>query len=276
MNAPRSGFFDYAPWVLFGVLIVTALLVAAGPSLGGPFADTHANLRDMLTGDDRPIADRLAATTVVPPTAPVWTLPAMAVPAVPLLPTPWPALTRTLTQTASLPCVSFKIQGVAILEPGRLSFGRFNLVSDTHPQGRSDPLASWKLVQLESLPLPAEFPVERPPDRLDTPLPINKTVTLLISDPFTQTPLFSARWQVAEMQVLGRRAGINALLAVNLSDIRVNNAAQSPTLEHFAQTTDGILVLEIEHTADLLQELEQGAPVYAVMRGVIHSTHCQK
>ncbi len=149
-------------------------------------------------------------------------------------------------------------------------------MTDTDPYGKSDPLASWKLIQFASFPLSipgkkAGSPVKASPV---ITVPVNQTVDMVITDPFTREMLFSARWQVEQIEVVGHSASINARLKTNLSDIRVNNAIQSETLAAFATETAGVLVMRLESADDIASALEQGQPLYATMSGVVDLDRC--
>ena len=105
-------------------------------------------------------------------------------------------------------------------------------------------------------------------------VPVDQTVNLLISDPFTEELLFSARWHVDTLAVRGPQASVNAWLDANLSDIRVNNTVASPTLDRFAGETSGVLVMHLLHTEDIAPALRAGEPIYATVSGTVHPESC--
>jgi hypothetical protein len=251
-----------------------ALLVAGGPFLGGPFALAHTSLHDMLTGDDRPPID-LAANN------------AAALPARYVSPQTTPNLLPVSPVTSTIawfgqpapipgePCAAFHFHGRVYVRGDRISFGRLNMVRDTSPYGKSDPLAFWKVLQFESLTF-ARADMAAQADALVTSLPVNQVVNLLITDPYTQIPLLSAKWQVKTVEILSKQAGINATLEDNLSDIRVNNAIESDTLSCFASDQVGVIVMRFQHTEDIVPLIESGRPVAATMSGTAHVQRCVK
>jgi hypothetical protein len=264
--------------MLFGLLITSALLVAAGSSLGGVFAIAHTSLHDLFTRADCPPGDRTSQTIVHLPTESI--LEDKPV----LLAVPTISSTITWTGQPALipgaPCAAFHFQGTAHIQGNRLSFGRLNLVRNTSPYGIGDPLA-WKLFQLESLTFSAEHATSNVPGiPLTATLPVQQAVGVLITDPFTQVPLLSARWQVNTIRVFGNRAGINAALEPNLSEIRINNAIESDTLASFAidtaDTADpvGILAIQFYCTEDIVSEIEANHPLVMMMNGTVHLRRC--
>ena len=84
----------------------------------------------------------------------------------------------------------------------------------------------------------------------------------------------SARWSVSEIQAHGRVASINASLATNLTDIRVNNSIESETLAGFATDTNGVLVLRFEYDQDVAAALRGTSPLYAPVSGVVYAERC--
>ena len=262
----------FAPLAILVILIGTGLLVAGGPRIGGAPAAVHAALRELLVGDEWPLADSLASASLTGTLASTSILLPTAVPTIPLMaivPT-----TQTLPSEAA--CAAFWFSGAANVQEGRVSFGRFNLVTDTDPYGTSDPLASWKLVQLASFPLAipagkAGSPIKASPVLT---IPVDQAVNMAITDPFTEEVLFSARWQVEQIEVVGNSASINARLSTNLSDIRVNTAFESETLAAFATETTGVLVMRLELAEDIVAALDQGQPFYASMSGFVNMDRC--
>jgi hypothetical protein len=262
----------FAPLAILAILIGTGLLVAGGPGLGGAPAEVHLALRELLAGDERPRADRLAsaplmgtlALTSIPLPTTVPTVPLMAI-----VPS-----TQTLPSEAT--CAAFWFNGAANVQEGRVSFGRFNLVAETDPYGKDDPLASWKLVQFASFPLgipagKAGSPVQASPVLT---IPVDQVVNMSIMDPYTEEILFSARWRVDEIEVVGNSASINARLGTNLSDVRVNTTSESQTLAAFAAETTGVLVMRLESVEDISSAFEQGLPLYASMSGFVNMDRC--
>jgi hypothetical protein len=262
----------YVPIGLLGFLIVFGVLISGGTSWGSTFGQVRAALREWIVGNDTIVAD--AAT----PQPVSWTRAASPIPAPATVPTipltiSWPA---TPVPAPGLACAAFHLSGAIHIEDGRVAFGRFNLVSDTDPYGQDDPLAAWKLIQFDSLELDLEQANAGRSIGSSTvvTIPVDQTVNMLISDPFTQEMLFSAQWHVDEIAVQGQSASINAQLETNLSDIRTNNAVHSGTLAAFAGGTTGVLVMRFEHTEDILPVLKAGQPLYAPLSGTVHPRRC--
>jgi hypothetical protein len=266
----------FAPLAILAILIGTGLLIAGGPGIGGAPAEVHAALRELLVGDERPLADRLAPAPLTGPVAatsiPLPTTVPTTVPTIPLMvivPT-----TQTLPSRAA--CAAFWFSGAANMQEGRVSFGRFNLVTDTDPYGKGDPLASWKLVRFASFPLGSPAGNAGSPIQASAVLtiPVDQSVNMAITDPFTEEILFSARWQVEQIEVVGNSASINARLGTNLSDIRVNTRSESETLAAYAKVATGVLVMRLESTEDIASALEQGQPLYVSMSGFVNMDRC--
>lgn len=264
MNKPV---WFYLPFVFFVVLIAGALLIAAGPSLNGqspagPFLIAHDSLRARFTTADESPADGILAAGDEP-LRPLYMvgqqLPAPPRPASMTVPVRIPGAPPALDES----CVALHFAGAVSIQDGRISFGRFTPIQATYPYAAQDPLTSWKLLQFESLPFTLD----------PNGLKIDKAVNLLLSDPFTQTPLLSARWQVDQIAVQGKHAGVNAALRSNLSDIRTNNAINSPVLALLKSET-GILTMHIEFSEDILAQIEAGAPVFAAMQGTLYTSNC--
>ncbi|MBN1933960.1 MAG: hypothetical protein JW934_04825 [Anaerolineae bacterium] len=262
--------FSYLPFVFFVVLIAGALSIAAGPSLAGqsptgPFLVAHDSLRAMLTTADESPADALVSSAA--PLRPLYTVgqqpSAPARPAPMTVPVRIPGAPPALDET----CVALHFAGAVSIQDGRVSFGRFTPIQTTCPRAAQDPLTSWKLLQFENLP----FTLDITPS--ETGLKIDKAINLLLIDPFTQTPLLSARWQVEEIAVRGQHAGVNATLRVNLSDIRIDNAINSPVLAQFKSET-GVLTMHIEHSEDIIAQIEANVPIFAAMQGTIYAERC--
>lgn len=257
--------FVYLPFVFFIVLIAGALLIAAGPSLGEPFLTAHDSLRAMFTTVDESPVDGVVAAAVGgdAPLPSLYTvgqrLAAPARPAPMTIPVRIPGVPPALDET----CAALHFAGAVGIQDGRISFGRFTPIQTAYPFAAQDPLISWKLLQFESLPFTLD----------PTGLKVDKAVNLLLSDPFTQTPLLSARWQIDQIVVQGKHAGINAALRVNLSDIRIDNAINSPALAQLKSET-GILTMHIEYSQDLRTQIEAGAPIFASMQGTLYASSC--
>ncbi len=251
----------YLPFVFFIILIGGALAIANGPSLGGPFEVAYDSLRAMWTTADESPADPVVASAA--PLRPLY----MAGQQMPSLTAPAPITVPV--RIAGFPpilddeCIAIHWAGALTIQDGRISFGRFTPIQNTYPFGVDDPLTSWKLLQFESLP----FTLDK------NGLKVDKAVNILLSDPFTQTPLLSARWQVDEIAVRGQHAGINVMLRPNLSDIRVDNAINSAALAQFKSDT-GILTMHIEHSEDILAQIAAGKPVFARMHGTLYAKRC--
>jgi hypothetical protein len=167
-------------------------------------------------------------------------------------------------------CAAFGFEGAIHVQGARFASGSFTSVSHTEPYGKSDPLASWKLLQFEAFPL---SPAEEEKGQLRA-VPVNQAVNLSILDPFSKEILLSARWLVKEILVHGRTGSINAGLDTNLSDVRVNNSIESPTLAAFAGQMNGVLVLRFEHTRDVMSALQGEGVLYAPVTGTVHTEEC--
>ena len=105
-------------------------------------------------------------------------------------------------------------------------------------------------------------------------IPVNETKNLLVSDPFSGELLFSAKWRVEAIEARGRYGSINAGLATNLSALGVNNAIDSPTLNSFAEASEGVLVMRFESDRDIAPALRAGEPVYGAVTGTMYPGHC--
>ena len=254
-----------APIIASAVLIVISFLLLTGPALGGMLGNAHGALRDMLTGagevviDETPPSSRLRAHPV-------------GVELAPAMPTVLPAagvITETL-QLSENPCSAFQFQGALSIQEGRLSFGRFNVVSNTDPHGKDDPLTSWKLVQIESLDVDLSA-IQR---GTSVTIPVSKTVTVSISDPFSQEVLLSAEWAIADIEVRGAHASINAQLAPNLTQVRISNPIASGALGAFSTVDSAVLTMHWTHTADLAPMLRRSEPILAAMGGSVTMDPC--
>jgi hypothetical protein len=270
---------EVAPILLLSLLFVLGLLILGRQPL-------RQALHDWWTGDDQAVVDPIAPVPAAGPRA----MPSIPQPAtVPTISLPID-LAPVPTATVDLPCAGFRFSGSLRIEGGRVSFGRFNVITDT-AYGQRDPLAKWKLIQFESLTLPGGEGMPPGIDAGETlTMTVDQAVNMLVRDPFTEDLLFSARWQIDELAIRGDCVGINARLATNLSDIRVNNAIQSETLASLSRGTDastarGVLALEIRRADDALcagdaacthlaAALREGEPVYAIMSGVVYAERC--
>ena len=266
MDQRGQGIPAYASLLLLVALIGLGVLIAAGPSLGGAPMEVYDALRGMMVGDEEVLVDETVPAAIskgaaapsgrqldpIPPAEPVFI--------VPLLPL-W---------EKGAPCASFGFTGAIHIQDGRFAFNPFTVVSYTEPYGESDPLTSWKLIQFEVFALDAEDVDERSA----AIIPVNQAVNLSIVDPFSREVLLSARWSITEIQAHGRTGSINASLATNLSDIRVNNSIESETLACFGRDTNGVLVLRFEHTQNVAAALRGAAPLYTPVSGVVYAERC--
>jgi hypothetical protein len=265
MSERAWGLLTYGPILMALILIAEGALILLGPLVGGPLGTIHDALSDIYADDDRVVAD-LAHPAVLmntlPPARPPHVDPVAGVPIGPSLPT---------TSTTSVPCAALQFEAsIGIDEQGYVSFGRFNVVSDTDPHGRSDPLTQWKLLQFGGFPIRMDV-VDAVPEAT---IPVEQTVNLLISDPYTQDMLLSAKWEIVEIEVRGRYASINAALDRNLSGLGTNNAIDSPTLESFSHDGRGVLTMSFAHSADIAPALKAGEPVYAAVTGAMYPSLC--
>jgi hypothetical protein len=267
MSKRADDLLVYIPIVLMLCVIGAATLVWLGPTVGGGLGTLHAALRDLLAGDDRVVADTVTALDLsavfgsaphpeLSPGADSVGTPPMTLP-VPPNPNPGAG------------CAIAHFETSIGIEGGYASFGRFSLVTDTDPYGREDPLTAWKLLQLGGFPLDLDGVTPA-----STAVPVGEVVNLLISDPYSQEMLFSARWHVDEIVVQGRYASINAALQTNLDGFGVDNAIQSPTLDSLASAGEGTLTMGFEHSEDILEALQAGRPVYARVTGTMYSVGC--
>ncbi len=260
----------YGPIVLCLVLIAEGALVLLGPSMGGSLGMVHSALRDAFAQDSAVYADPVGpillvgaqrSTQGVP-------LPSEEDTEVPEL----VSLPADISPTARGTCAAVQFEASLGIERNYVSFGRFNVINDTDPYGRRDPLTQWKLLQFGGFPIGTE--VLEP--TYAASIPVNQTVNLLISDPYTQEMLFSAKWKVESIEVRGRYASINAALSPNLSGLGVNNVIESPTLESFARDGRGVLVIRFEHTGDIAPALKSGEPVYVGVTGTMMPWYCAR
>ena len=269
MRERAWGLTTYGPIVLALILLAEGTLILLGPLTGGPLGDVHDALRDVYAHDDRVVVDPVQPAILVdtlPPSSPLQ-LPADddTVASVPVGPS------ALLTSTTSVSCAALRFEAsLGIDEQGYVSFGRFNMVSDTDPHGRSDPLTQWKLLRFGGFPIRMEA-IDAVPA---VTIPVNQTVNLLISDPYTEDMLLSAKWEIKEIEVRGRYASINAALERNLSAVGTNNAIDSPTLESFSRDGRATLTMGFAHTADIAPALKAGEPVYAAVTGTLYPAFC--
>ena len=227
--------------------------------------EVRAALRSMLVGDDKaPVDDMVPAV-----------LPARAAPSSgrklgPVQPAE-PVFVVPISPPVEegAPCAAFGFTGAVHIQDGRFAFNSFTVVSHPEPGGEGDPLVSWKLLQFEVFALDAEDV-----DEGAIGFPVNQEVNLSIVDPFSREVLLSARWSIAEIDAQGHAASVNAGLAMNISEIRVNNSIESETLAAFGANTDGVLVLRLHHTLDVADALRGSAPLYAPVSGAVYSDSC--
>jgi hypothetical protein len=267
MNERIDQLLIYAPIVLMLVLIGMSILIWSGPSVGGGLGVLHGALGDMLTGDDRAIvdsvapADLAAAFAAMPPLEPP--LESESVGAAPI------SLPVSPNPDPGTGCAAAHFETSIGIESGYVSFGRFSLVTDTDPYGKDDPLTAWKLLQFGGFPLDLEGLTPE-----STVIPVGQVVNLLISDPYSQEMLFSARWHVDAIVVQGRFANINAALGTNLDGFGIDNVVESPTLDHLSSAGEGVLVMGFEHSEDIAAALQAGRPVYANVKGTLYPANC--
>jgi hypothetical protein len=267
MSKRTDDLLVYVPIVIMLFLIGASTLVWLGPTVGGGLEALHGALRNLLAGDDRVVADTVQAldlSTAFGP-APQLDLPSVVEPAatppmeLPVPPNPNPAAG----------CAAAHFETSIGIEGGYASFGRFSLVTDTDPFGRDDPLTAWKLLQFGGFPLDLDGVTTAA-----TAVPVDEVVNLLISDPYSQDMLFSARWRVEEITVQGHYASINVGLQTNLDGFGVDNAIESPTLESLATAGEGVLTMGFSYGEDIVEALLAGRPVYAKVTGTIYPAGC--
>jgi hypothetical protein len=257
----------YGPIVFSLILIAEGALILIGPLVGGPIGYLSSAMRDVYADDDRLSVDPVEPVALVGAEPSMLKLNDVAEGGTTVeLPV------EPIDLSADERCTVLHYEASLGIDKGYVSFGRFNVVSDTDPYGQSDSLTQWKLLQFGGFPIKLEAV-----DRADAvSIPVKKTVNLLISDPYSEEMLFSAKWQIDTIEVRGRHVSINADLATNLSGIGVNNAIDSPTLESFARDGRGVLVMGFSHSADVVSRLQAGQPVYAPVSGVMYPAACQR
>lgn len=259
-------------WVVYGPIVLSLVVAAEGvlilvaPLVGGSLGMVHQALRDAFAGDQAVYEDVaepavLVSAEIAPQS---WFSSERD---------EWPGMVPLPADTNALEvgtCASVQFEASVSIERDYVSFGRFNVVVDTSPFGRRDTVTQWKLLQFGGFPIRAEAiePVHT------TTIPVNQAVNLLISDPYTEEMLFSAKWKIESIEVNGRRGSINASLAPNLSGLGVNNVIDSPTLESFSRDGQGVLVIEFEHTTDIAPALQAGEPIYAAVTGTMMPLYC--
>jgi hypothetical protein len=259
-------FLVYVQILILLFIIGVGALVLLGSRVGGAVGQLYVAMRGVFADDDRITVDTVASTALVAGSPPPVRLPSGADTAV----APLPIYPAAVVPQEDVPCAAFHFEASMGIEGGYLSFGRFNVVTDTDPYGRSDPLTIWKLLQFNGFKINADtFDAARA-----VTVPVNETVNMLVSDPFTEELLFSARWLVSTVEVRGRHASINAGLAPNLSSFGVNNAIDSPTLESLAQDSEGVLVMRFVADTDIAPTLKAGEPVFGEVAGTIYPVHC--
>jgi hypothetical protein len=260
----------YASIVVSVALLALGVAILVGPTVGGLPGRVHDALRALLTGSDRAVVDRTIPRAIRRESASL--LP-------PEAGTPVPASTLAAatppTATASIPCTAFRFQGALSIDEGQITFGRFNTVSDSYPAAPDDPLTQWKLVQIEPLDLDLDGDLDGALKE-EMRIPVEQIVRLQIVDPFTQEALFAAQIQVPAIEIRGRNASINAELASNVDQIRIDNAIRSPTLSAFAGAEGGVLTMSWTHTHDIARALRSDEPLAAPMSGAIFAADCYR
>jgi hypothetical protein len=259
-------FLTYVQILILLVIIGTGALVLLGSRVGGLVGELYGSLRDVFAGDDRITVDAQAPAALVAGPAPPVRLPSVEDTVV----VPLPAFPAAAVPQEEVPCAAFHFEASLGIEGGYLSFGRFNVVTDTDPYGRRDSLTIWKLLQFNGFRINADtFEAHRA-----VTIPVNETVNMLVSDPFTKELLFSARWLVSTVEVRGHHGSINAALEANLSSFGVNNAIDSSTLDSFAEDSEGVLVMRFVSDRDIAPALKAGEPVYGEVTGTMYPAHC--
>jgi hypothetical protein len=267
MNERADDLLVYVPIVLMLLLIGASTLVWLGPTVGGGLESLHSALRDLLAGDDRVVPDDVSALdlSAVFSSAPQPDLPSAVEP----VGTPPMALPVPPNPDPGAGCAAAHFETSIGIAGGYASFGRFSLVTDTDPYGRDDPLTAWKLVQFGGFSLGLQGAT-----RESAAIPVGEAVNLLISDPYSQEMLSTARWHVDQMTVQGRYASINGTLQTNLDGFGIDNTIESPTLDSFAGAGEGTLTMGFEYGEDILQALLAGKPVYAKVTGTMYPADC--
>jgi hypothetical protein len=272
MRERASELLVYGPIVALLLLIALAILLLAAPLIGGGLGELHSALRDMLADDDHVPVDlytpaNLGGAQRAPRPRRLPSFEDTTIPLLPVLPE-WPA--RAHLRVSDISCAAIHFEASLGIERGYLSFGRFNVVSGTDPYGTSDPLTQWKLFQFGGLQIQTRGIAAVP----SASIQVDQTANIRISDPYTDVPLLSAKWQVDAIEAWGRSASINADLVPNLSALGINNAIESPTLDRFASESRGVLVMGFEHTVDIAPALAAGEPVYASAQGTVYPESC--
>ena len=257
----------YGPIVLSLVVATEGMLILLAPVIGGPLGMVHQALRDAFAGDQAVYEDVAEPAVLVSAGTAQSLFSTEADGGLEMA--PLPADTDSL-ETGS--CAAVHFEASLGIERDYVSFGRFNVVVDTSPFGRRDTVTQWKLLQFGGFPIRVEA-VELVHT---TTIPVNQAVNLLISDPYTEEMLFSAKWKIASIEVNGRRGSINASLEPNLSGLGVNNVIDSPTLESFSRDGQGVLVIEFAHTTDIAPALQAGEPIYAAVTGTMMPLYCAR
>lgn len=258
----------YGPILMALVLIALGALILIGPAIGGQLGVVHESMRDAFADDSRIVVDSVGPVRLVgaQSSTQAQRLPAVEDTHVP----PLVDLPDAPVLGMDEDCAALHFQASLGIDRGYVSFGRFNVVSDTDPYGQSDPLTQWKLLQFGGFPIRMETVG---PARVAS-IPVNETTNILISDPFTDEMLLSARWEVEAIEVRGRRASINAHLSRNLSGLGVNNAIDSPTLARFSRDGHGVLVMRFSHSDEIVAALKAGEPIYAAVTGTMYPGYC--
>ena len=271
--------FSYAIPILLIMPLLALILILIGPTLGSLPGEIHTGLHEMLVKDDMGMPDN------APPLAQSWparpadldytsVLTIATPPTFTLISTiaSSPTVTLTDTMTPSTPCAALHFAGSARFDGGLLTFGQLNLVNSTFPHAKTDPLtAPWKTILFESIPIVPEF-VEQ---EEGTALSINRDLNFSLIDFATQEPLLSGRWTLEVIDLTGSQGSVNTALAVNVNDIRVNNAIDSDTLYRFSQTTQAVLVMQFKHNEAIATALQDGTPIYLFIMGTMYTASCQ-
>jgi hypothetical protein len=259
-------FLVYAQILLLLLIIAVGALVLLGPRVGGAVGELYVAMREQFADDDRITVDSATPANLVGGSARQVRLPSKEDTVV----APLPAFPAAPIPAVSVPCAMFHFEASMGVEGGYMSFGRFNVVTDTDPYGRRDSLTIWKLLQFNGFKINADtFEAQRA-----VTIPVNETVNMLISDPFTGDLLFSARWLVSTVEVRGRHGSINAGLETNLTSFGVNNTIESRTLDSFAEDSEGVLVMRFEAETEIAPALKAGQPVYGEVTGTMYPGHC--
>ena len=259
----------YAPIVLALVLIAVGTVVGLGPQLGGGPAQLHQALRDVVSGEELPAVDPMRPALIAKSSL-AMPAPAASVPDGKIVRAPAVAFSPLPVLITDTTCVALHFEAAISIAGDRVSFGRFNVVSHADPYGKRDPVTQWKLLQFGGFDVSREASAAADA----AVFPVGQTFNLLISDPYSQEMLYSAKWEVTSIEAHGRWASINSALEPNLSEIGVNNTIESPTLARLSRDDTGVLVIGWAHSEDVATTLRAGSPLYAPVRGTIYPGDC--